>query len=88
MPTGLLSVPTISYSKDTGKEFERFMESQAFSPSHGFGSFPLSRPQVSLFLGLPKVELTDMGVGGGGERAWSSINHSILYDTGHGKKTP
>jgi hypothetical protein len=59
----------------------------SFSPSHDFAP-PPSPPvsKLSLFLSLP-VELSDGKGGGGrggansygGEKAWSSINHSILF---------
>ncbi len=62
--------------KIQAKSIEWFMEGKAFSPSHGLAPPPLSRPQVSLFLGLPKVELTDMyGGGGGGQRAGAYIKN-------------
>jgi hypothetical protein len=62
-----------------------FIEDQAFSPSYDLAP-PLLRPPPQLVSLRAPVELTDgrgVGVGGGAksyvsEKAWSSINHSIL----------
>ncbi len=74
---------------------ECFIEEQAFLKSNDSGprplpSRPLSRHQVASLSQsscVSPVELTDGRVGRGAksyerERAWSSINHSILSGTG------
>ncbi len=71
---------------------ELFIEDQGFSPPYKFGSFPPPLPahlitsvsSTSVTHSKNESQLADgIGDGGGakaydGEKAWSSINHSIL----------
>jgi hypothetical protein len=72
-------------------EFGLFIENQAFSPSYNLAPpTPFRQQAVSLSQSssLSPVELNDGRWGGGGggaksfdnEKAWSSVNNSILSD--------
>jgi hypothetical protein len=63
------------------ESIEWFIEVQAFSPSHDLAPPPplppLSVSKLSLFLILPVYRRS---ISHNGEKAWSSINHSMLSD--------
>ncbi len=80
----------VHHSLQMPESIEWFIEDQAFSPSYDLAPpappLPSSVSKLSLFLRLPVCRRTGGGRGWGRsqiirrQEAWSSINHSILFD--------